>query len=183
MAQQVEMAILIHLLWLIHKSLNTVSDSAYVAGLFSSIETDLALSSHFYASIAIGYNLHIPHYSYSCTLTSLQKEIASWYNNLPYLLIHPSFHVHPLLRPWAINSMAVEVEETVKVTRKSKPPGKGQKDHVKSQVCPLGPREKLLHLMTLCLQMDLETIIDSFTHLRKRMHLTFPWDLDRFLFA
>lgn len=53
-SQQVELAVLILLLWLIHKPLTIISDSAYVVGLLPVID------------------------SYLCTLTSLvllQKEI------------------------------------------------------------------------------------------------------------
>jgi hypothetical protein len=42
----VELAVLIHLLQLIYKFLNIVSDSNYVLGLFPALETALILSSH-----------------------------------------------------------------------------------------------------------------------------------------
>lgn len=38
--------LLIHLLWLIHKCLNIVSDSAYIVLLFSAVQTALILSFH-----------------------------------------------------------------------------------------------------------------------------------------
>lgn len=41
-----ELAILIHLLLLVHNCLNVVSDSAYVVGLFSAIEIALISSFH-----------------------------------------------------------------------------------------------------------------------------------------
>lgn len=39
LAQQVKLAVLNHLLWVVHNPLNIVSNSVYVVGLFSAIET------------------------------------------------------------------------------------------------------------------------------------------------
>lgn len=38
-AQQVELAVLIHLFWLIHSPLNIISDSAYVIGLSPAVNS------------------------------------------------------------------------------------------------------------------------------------------------
>lgn len=99
--------------------------------------------------------------------------------------IHLSFHMDPLLQPWAINSMAAEVKQIVKSPERTNLQVKDKRRYqpyqksslpTLDQVQALCTKGEITSLMTLCLQMDLETIIDSFTHLRKGVHLTFPWD-------
>lgn len=73
------------------------------------------------------------------------------------------------------------------------PPAKGQKETVTissqvkaahlGQVHALCTKGKVTSPMTLCLWMELGTLINSFIHLKKGLHFVFPWDLSSFPFA
>lgn len=91
------MAILIHLLWLTYKCLNIISNSAYVVGLFSAIET--ALISSFHSILLpllqkvqhlVKTNIHPLFITHTCAHTYLPYFIAEG-NNQADVLTCPIF--------------------------------------------------------------------------------------------
>lgn len=168
------MAVLIHLLWLIHKPINVVSDSAYVVGLFSWIERDCfnfaftSLCFHFYKNYTWLTCTHSLALLFAHTLASLAllKEMWSWHINLRYALsrklrrgmhmlsqMDPTIHEGSLFPP-APSHWGQGDSETHQ--KNSKLPAKGQREistissyiksaHLGWTYSPHIPRRKLLY--------------------------------------
>lgn len=79
-----ELAVLIHLLLLVHKCLNVVSDCAYVVGLLSAIEITLISSFH---SIMLPL-LQTVHYLVKTHIHPLFTLYAYSHTSLPYFIVH-----------------------------------------------------------------------------------------------